>query len=58
MIIIIIIKNNTWKARNQGTTKNSHTGYCTHTAGSTDVKAQNIFHVRNYITYVAKNVNT
>ena len=50
MTIIIIINNNTWKTRNQGTTKNSHTGHCTHTTGSINVKVQNIFHVRNYIT--------
>ena len=32
----------TGKARNQGTTEDSHTGHFTHTAQSTDVKAQNI----------------
>jgi hypothetical protein len=32
----------TGKARNQGTTDNSHIGHCTRTAGSTDVKVQNI----------------
>jgi len=35
------------KARNQGTTDNSNTGHCTHTAEITDVKAQNM--CKNYI---------
>jgi hypothetical protein len=30
------------KARNQGTTENSHIGHCTHTAESADVNVQNI----------------
>ena len=30
--------------------KTSHIGHCTHTAGSTTVKVQNIFHWRNNIT--------
>ena len=30
--------------------KNSHTGHCTHTAGSANVKVQKKFHVRNNIT--------
>ena len=30
--------------------KNSHNGRCTHTAGSANVKVQNIFHGRNNIT--------
>ena len=30
--------------------KNSHIGHCTYTAGSADVKVQNIFHGRNSIT--------
>jgi len=39
------------RARNQETTKkNSHIGHCTHTAGSANVKVQNIFHGRNNIT--------
>jgi hypothetical protein len=29
---------NTGNSRNQGTTESSHTGHCTHTAGSDDVK--------------------
>jgi len=32
----------TWRARNQGTTKNSHIGHCTHNSESTIVKIQNI----------------
>jgi len=28
----------------------SHIGHCTHTAGSADVKVQNIFNMRNNIT--------
>ena len=39
IIIIIII-----------TTAYSHFVHCTHTAGSADVKVQNIFHRRNNIT--------
>jgi hypothetical protein len=34
----------TGKARNQGTTEDSRTGHCTHTAGSAGVKVQNIQH--------------
>ena len=30
--------------------KKSHIGQCTHTAGSADVKVQNIFNMRNNIT--------
>jgi hypothetical protein len=33
------------KARNQRSAKHSHIGLCTHTAKSTNVKVQNIFHV-------------
>jgi hypothetical protein len=40
-----IPEQHTQKAQNQGTTKNSHIGYCIHTWGSTNVKVQNIFHV-------------
>jgi len=64
MIIIIIIirewnhfkitqtipEQHTGKARNKGTTNNSHIGHCTHTAGRVDVNAQHIFHVRNIVT--------
>jgi len=35
----------TRKAQNQGTTKNSHIGHCTHTVGSAKVKVQNIYHI-------------
>ena len=38
------------RARHQVTTANNHTGHCTHTAESADVKAQNMFHGRNNIT--------
>ena len=38
------------KVRNQGTTKNSHIEHCTQTAGSADVKVQNILHGRNNTT--------
>ena len=31
--------------------KNSHIGYCTHTAESANVKVQNIFHGQNNIAY-------
>ena len=41
IIIIIIIR----KAQNQVTTANSHTGHCTRTSESDNVKIQNIFHV-------------
>lgn len=36
-------------AQNQGTAKNGHTGHCTHTSGSTNVKVQNIFNTQNNI---------
>jgi len=29
---------------------NSHIGHCTHTAESANVKVQDIFHERNYVT--------
>jgi len=45
------------KARNQGTTKNSHIGHCTHTAESANKKVQNIFHGRNTL-HVAQTANT
>ena len=32
------------KERNEGTTKNSHSGHCTQNVGSADVKVQNIQH--------------
>jgi len=43
-IIQTIPEQNTGKALHQGTTVNSHTGHCTHTARSTDEKVQNIQH--------------
>ena len=39
-IIQKIPEQNTGKARNQGTTENSHIGHCTHTSESTNVKVQ------------------
>ena len=41
-IIRKIPEPHTCKARNQDTTENSHTGHCTRTAGSSNVKVQNI----------------
>jgi hypothetical protein len=38
------------KACNQGTTKNSHIGHCTHTSESTNVKVRNTFHMQINIT--------
>jgi hypothetical protein len=38
------------KAINQGTAENGHIGNCTHISESANIKAQNIFHVRNNIT--------
>jgi hypothetical protein len=43
-IIQKIPDQHTGKARNQGTTNNSDTGHCTHTAGSANVKVLNILH--------------
>ena len=40
----------TGKARNEGNADNSHIGHCTQTAGSADVKLQNIFQEQNNIT--------
>ena len=40
----------TRKAGNQGTAESSHSGHCTLTAVSADVKVQNIFNMRNNIT--------
>ena len=39
-IIQKIPEQHTGKARNQGTTQNSHIGHSTHTAESTDVKVR------------------
>ena len=41
-IIQQISEQNTEKARNQGSTENSHIGHCTQTAGSANVKVQNM----------------
>jgi hypothetical protein len=43
--------NNNGKARNQGTTENSHIGHCTHIAESTDVKYKT-FSMGNNITCI------
>jgi hypothetical protein len=45
-----IPQQHTRKARNIGTANDSHIGHCTQTAGSADVKVQNIFNMRNNIT--------
>ena len=36
--------NNTGKAQNEETIKNSHVGHCTHTSESTNIKAEKIQH--------------
>ena len=41
-IIQKIPEQHSMKARNQGTTEDSHTGYGTHTSESTDVQVQKI----------------
>jgi len=38
------------KARNHGTTENSHIGNCTRTSENSNVKVQNLFNQRNNIT--------
>jgi len=38
------------KARIRGITETSHIGHCSQTAGSANVRIQNIFHGRNNIT--------
>jgi len=45
-----IPEHHTGKARDLGTTKNNSIGHWTQTAGSANVKVQNIFHGRNNIT--------
>jgi hypothetical protein len=37
-IIQKISEQDTWKAQNQGTINNSHTGHCTHISGSAKVE--------------------
>jgi len=44
---------NTRKARNQGTKENSHTGHCTHTAESNDVKKHKTYLTRERTVHVA-----
>jgi len=44
-IIQTIPEQLTGKTQNEGTTKNSHIGHCTHTGASANVQVQNIFHV-------------
>jgi len=36
----------------QGTTENSHTGHCTHTTESTNVKVQNVYHGKLLCMYL------
>jgi len=43
-IIQTVPEEHAGKARNQGTTADSHIGHCTHTSESTDVMVQNIQH--------------
>ena len=43
-IVQKIPEQHNWKARQQGTADNSHTGHCTHTSESTIVKVQNVHH--------------
>jgi hypothetical protein len=50
IVIQTLPKQHPGKTQNQGTTNNSCIGHCTHTKDSTNVKVQNIFHVRNNIT--------
>ena len=50
MMMLLIIITIIVRARNQGTTKDSHIGHCTHTAESANVNIQNIFNMRNNIT--------
>ena len=45
-----IPEQNTGKARNYGTAKNTHIGHSTHSAESANVKVQNVFHGLNNIT--------
>jgi hypothetical protein len=47
-----LLEQHTGKAQNQGTTKTSHIGHCTHTAEITDAEVPNIFNVRNNVEYI------
>jgi hypothetical protein len=49
-IIQAIAGQQSGKARNHGTTENSHIGNCTRTSEITNVKVQNIFNQRNNIS--------
>jgi len=51
-IIQTVPEQRTGKAQNQGTTKTSHIGHCTHPAQITDVEVQNIFNMRNSMEYM------
>jgi len=46
-----IPQQHTRKASNQGITKNSHIGHCTHTLECTKLKVQNVFNMQNKIIY-------
>ena len=49
-IIHKVPEQHTRKVQNQGTTKNSHIGHCTHSSESTNVKVGNIFNMQNDIS--------
>jgi hypothetical protein len=49
-IVQTLPRQHTGKARNQGTTENSHIGHCARTSESTNVKLQSIFNTLNNIT--------
>ena len=49
-VIQTVPEQHTGQARYKGTTEISQIGHCTLTAGSADVKVQNIFNRRNNIT--------
>lgn len=40
----------TWKARNQETRENSHTGHNANTSENTGVKVQNVYHEKQHYT--------
>lgn len=47
MVVVVTptkYEQHTMTVGHQGTTENSHTGHCTHTSESNDVKVQNIQH--------------
>ena len=45
--------NSTWETYRENTKSNSHIVHCTQTAGSANVKVQNMFYGRNNITFSA-----